>query len=152
MIASTSPLRSARRVSSASSSRTCRSRMRPSRSPRASDGMLVLLQLGRKRMADNIQPEQHLLFVRQVPDHLAQREWQFLDKRRDDDNLFRHDLLRMLINVDHLEIVAALQIGLANGADVLDGASGPGGGSGYEKPQAVLHPRFCAQRVFEYFG
>jgi hypothetical protein len=40
----------------------------------------------------------------------------------------------MLINIDHFEIVSAKKIVLTNGSDIPDGASGPGGGSGYEKP------------------
>ena len=44
----------------------------------------------------------------------------------------------MLINIDYFQIVAALQIVFTNGPNILDGASGPGGSSGYEKPQAVV--------------
>ena len=56
---------------------------------------------------DEIQPHQHTLLVGQVPDDLAERQRQFLDQRRSNHNLLRLDLFRMLINIDHFEVVTA---------------------------------------------
>ena len=63
---------------------------------------------------------------------------QLLDQSGSDHNLLRPGLFGMLINIDHFEIVAAAQLFLANGPNVLDGAGGAGGGPVDEKAQKVM--------------
>ena len=60
---------------------------------------------------------------------------QFLDQRRGNDNLLRLDQLRMLIDIDHFEVVAAVQLLLAEGPNVLNGAGGSRRAAGHEEPQ-----------------
>src|SRR5580704_13048477 len=130
-IASTSPLLTARRVSSASmrrhwavSRRPCRSLMRVSRSSTTSAlcGMFVFRRCGRGRPADNIQPGQYAIDVGEVADQFADGEGKVLDERGSHDNLFRLNRFGMLVNVDDLQVVAARQVLFANREDVADRA------------------------------
>src|SRR5690348_88557 len=56
--------------------------------------------------------------VGHVADHLARRQGQDLEQGRRGDELVLHRELRLLIDVDHLEIVDAVQVLLAQPGDV----------------------------------
>src|ERR1017187_9655268 len=102
--------------------------MRSSNSSVRSAGIILLRRLG-GWARDYIQPHQDAPFVGQVANDFAERERQFLDKRRGNDNLIWLDEFRVLVNIDDFEIVAAVQPFIAEGTNVLNGAGGFGSGA-----------------------
>src|SRR6185503_9058836 len=73
-------------------------------------------------LTNEIESEQHALAIRQVTDDPAHRQRQLLDERRRRDDLLTLREDRLLVDVDDFEIVAALEILLADGFQVADRA------------------------------
>ncbi len=71
---------------------------------------------------DDVQPGQHPLSVGKVADDLAEGKRQLLDEHRGNYDLFRLDLFRVLIYVDHFKVVTAMQPLFAKRPNVLNGA------------------------------
>jgi len=62
------------------------------------------------------------MFIRKIADHLAQGHGQLSDKRRRRNDLISAGQGRLLVDVDDLKVVAALQMVVAQCPDVLNGA------------------------------
>ena len=60
-----------------------------------------------------IQPDQNLLAIREIADDPPQGQRQFLDQRGHGDDLLSFGKHRLLVDVNHLEVVAPLEILLA---------------------------------------
>src|SRR4029453_7477170 len=73
-------------------------------------------------LTNEIESEQHALAIRHVADDSAHRQRQLLDERRRRDDLLDLREDRLLVDVDEPETVAALEILLADGFQVADGA------------------------------
>ena len=65
-----------------------------------------------------VQADEDALGVAHVADEPAQRQRQFLDQGRRGDDLLALGQHGLLVDVDHLQVVAALQVLLADLADV----------------------------------
>src|SRR5262249_27001778 len=131
--ASTAPLRIASIVSSASSSRrrscafsACKCASVDTRSAAAflvgvmtvsrwAPGPIVASVASRLRM--QVQTQEHPFLVGQVADQSAQRQRQLLDERGHGNNLLVLRQCRLLVYVDHLELVTPLQVFLTDGLD-----------------------------------
>src|SRR4029079_12652723 len=64
--------------------------------------------------AHEIEPEQHALTVGHVADEASHGQGELLDERRGGDDLLPPGEDRLLIDVDHVELVAALEVLLAH--------------------------------------
>jgi hypothetical protein len=58
------------------------------------------------------------MFIRKISDQFAQRERELFYQRWRDDNLLRLDLFGMLVDIDYLEFVTAMQRLFAKGSDI----------------------------------
>ena len=76
-------------------------------------------------MGPDVQSEQHFVLVRQVTDYAAQRRRQAFDQRRCREDFLVFRQLRVLQHVDDLELVLAVQIFVADAAEIGDGVLGP---------------------------
>src|SRR5687767_15912095 len=76
---------------------------------------------------DEIESEQHAVAVRHVADDPPHRQGELLDEGRCGDDLlaFRED--RLLVDVDDFQIVPPLEVLVADGPQVVDGAGRSGG-------------------------
>src|SRR5678815_390713 len=73
------------------------------------------------RNAVQAEPVKHSVFLRQVTHEAPKRRRQLFDERgRGDDLLLSRDT-RMLINIDHLEVITSLKVLLADGFDTREG-------------------------------
>ena len=84
-----------------------------------------------------IEPEQDAFGLRHVADEPAQRQRQLLDQGRRGDDLLAFGQRRVLGDVHDFQVVAPLQMFLANLADVHDGPRGVRRGAGDVEPQDV---------------
>src|SRR5450830_843983 len=112
----------ARKASSASASRA-----RRSSSSAASFGpedLAVITRSSPSLRRLDIQPDQSPLAIRKVADETPQGRRQFPDQRGHGDDLLAFGQHRLLVDVNHPEVVATLQMLLANLLDVGDGAGG----------------------------
>src|SRR5688500_3392985 len=107
--ASTSPERIACRVSSASARRAFRSSISPAS---GSSGWISLIAALLRAL--EVEAEQDPVGAGHVPDHPAQREGQLLDQRRRREDLLPARERRLLVDVDHLEVVPSREVLLAD--------------------------------------
>jgi hypothetical protein len=84
----------------------------------------LLLLLRPLSAGPHIEPQQHFVVIGQVPDHPPERRRQLLDQGRRGQDPVVLGQLRVLENVDDLELVAALELLLAEVPEVGDGALG----------------------------
>jgi hypothetical protein len=86
----------------------------------------------------DLEAQQHLVLVRQVADHAPQRRREPLDQRRRREDLVVLRRLRVLEDVDDLQLVSAAQLLVADAPQVGDGDLGLGRLAGDVELQDVL--------------
>src|SRR5215813_15391562 len=74
-----------------------------------------------------VQPDQYPFGIRHVANELPQRWRKLFDQSRRRNDLFAFDQYRLLVNVDHFEVVAVFQAALADLLYIGDRANGFGG-------------------------
>ena len=76
---------------------------------------------GRRPLRPDVEPDEHLLGIRQVADDPLQRRRQLAHKRRDRQDLIaRRRACGFSTKIDHLDFVAAREMGLAHALEIVD--------------------------------
>src|SRR5262249_36750703 len=119
--ASTLPVRIACMVSSASSRRARSS----SSSEVSADFAMAFRSI--LIFIFQVQPDEYPFGIRHVANELPQRRGKLFDKSRRGNDLFTFDQYRLLVDVNHFEVVAVFQVFLAKLLDIGDRANGSGG-------------------------
>src|SRR5450759_3120475 len=112
----------AHKTSSASASRERRSSSSAASSGREVPS--VMMPSPSSSVGPQIQPDQNPLEIRKIADDPPQGWRQFLDQGGHGDDLLSLGQHRLLIDVDHLEVVAPLEMLLADLLDIVYGACG----------------------------
>src|ERR1022692_3404587 len=153
-MASTSPERMARRVSSASLRRATNSRRERTGSFCGERFFFLSANLfppsASYYFRIQVQSEEHFFKVRQVANDPSQREREQFNERGHRHNLLVPGQIRLLVNVDDFQVIPILQVLLTNPLDILYSQRRFQGGSAYVQTQDVLFLARIGAGLFQF--
>jgi hypothetical protein len=96
-----------------------------------------------------IEALQNLLGIGEIPDESSKGQGQLLDQGGSGDDLFLFQEGRLLIDVNHLEIIPAPEMFLTDPLNILDGANGNGCSASHIKSQDIDFFRTLVQALLK---
>src|SRR5512145_639314 len=99
-----------------------------------------------------IEPYQHTLPIGKVTHETPQRRWNRLDEGRRRDNLLAFSESRLLVDVNHLELIAPLEVPFTNPLQIGDRSTGLGSTSHDIEPEDISLLRASSDGAIEFFS